>query len=90
MTYDKYERWHSKASDRQEMRRRISDLRKRESIMKNAPYIDEIYLLLLEMNKWLEKKRKTQTAPELLEDLQPRIKKVVATLKGHPGRNSLV
>ncbi|HET6674040.1 MAG TPA: hypothetical protein VFG71_01810 [Nitrospiraceae bacterium] len=84
MTHDKYERWHYKASDRQEMRRRISDLRKCEPIMRKAPYVDEMYSLLLEMARWLERKKKRRTAPELLENLQPRIKKVVIALKGRP------
>ncbi len=88
MTYHKYERLHYKPSDREEMRRRINDLRKCEPMMRNSSYVDEMYSLLLEMNTWLEKERKRRTAPELLENLQPRIKEVVAALKGHSDRTN--
>jgi hypothetical protein len=78
MTYDKYERMHYKPSDRQEMRRRISDLRKCESTMRNSSYLYEVHSLLREIDKWLEGRSRRQTVSELLETLQPKIKKIVA------------
>lgn len=83
MTYDKYERSHYRPSDRQEMRRRITDLRKCEAMMRNASHVDEMYSILLEMDKWLQTKRKRQTASELLETLHPKISKVVMAVKRH-------
>ena len=80
MTYDKYERLHYKQSDRQEMRHRINDLRKCEPMLRKAPYVDEMHSLLREIDKWLEGRRNRQTASELLETLQPRIKKIVVSL----------
>jgi hypothetical protein len=84
MTYDKYERRHYRPSDRQEMRRRISDLRKCEFMMRNAPLVEEMHSILLEMDRWLQAKRKRQTASELLADLHPKITKVVMAAKRHP------
>ncbi len=90
MTYDKYERSHYRPSDRQEMRRRISDLRKCEFMMRNASRVDEMYSILLEMDRWLQAKRKRETASELLENLHPKITKVVMAVKGHPSVATLV
>ncbi|MDN5942455.1 MAG: hypothetical protein L0H94_11285 [Nitrospira sp.] len=84
MTYDKYERYHYRPSDRQEMRRRISDFRKCEFMMRNAPLVDEMHSILLEMDRWLQAKRKRQTATELLANLHPKITKVVKAAKWHP------
>jgi hypothetical protein len=84
MTYDKYERCHYRPSARQEMRRRISDLRKCEFMMRNAPLMEEMHSILLEMDRWLQAKRKRQTASELLENLQPKITEVVRAAKRHP------
>lgn len=89
MTYDKYERLHYKQSDRQEMRRRINDLRKCEPMLRKSPYIDEMYALLLEMDRWLDRKTRQQAVPESLRNLQPRIKKVVIALKGRASDASL-
>jgi hypothetical protein len=84
MTYDKYERSHYRPSDRQEMRRRISDLRKCEFMMRNASQVDEMHSILLEMDRWLQAKRKRQTVSELLENLHQKITKVVMAAKKHP------
>jgi cell division septum initiation protein DivIVA len=84
MTYDKYERSHYRPSDRQEMRRRISDLRKCEYMMRNASLVDEMHSILREMDRWLQAKRKRQTASELLANLHPKITKVVMAAQRHP------
>ena len=90
MTYDKYERSHYRPSDRQEMRRRISDLRKCEFMMRNASHVDEMCSILLEMDRWLQAKRKRETASELLENLHPKITKVVMAVKMNPSVATLV
>lgn len=84
MTYDKYERHHYRPNDRKEMRSRISDLRKCEFTMRNAPLVDEMHSILLEMDRWLQAKRKRQTASELLANLHPKITKVVMAAKRLP------
>jgi hypothetical protein len=84
MAHDKYERVHYTSSDRQEMRRRISDLRKCEVMMRNAPHVDEMQSILLKVDRWLRAKRKRQTASELLENLHPKISKFVMAAKRNP------
>lgn len=84
MTYDKYERHHYRPSDRHEMRSRISDLKKCEFMMRNAPLVGEMHSILLEMDRWLQAKRKRQTATELLANLHLKITKVVTAAQRHP------